>query len=136
MVYKTLVVLTHDAGPGTTGQRRPLLVMIAADRVVDLKKVASAVGVKRVEMAPAREAERLTGLKIGGISALALLEKRFRVYLDELARGLDEIVISAGVRGLNLRLRVADLLRVTGTDWIDASRPAAGDGEANEAAVH
>lgn len=123
MVYKTLVVEVRDEGEGRRRHRpRPLLVIVAADRTLDLKKVARAVGVKRVEMASHAEAERLTGLKVGGISALALLGKGFRVFLDEQAGMLEEVVVSAGQRGLNLRLRVEDLMRVTQAEWIDASQ--------------
>ncbi len=118
LVYKTLVVEVRDGGP----KPRPLLVLVAADRTLDLKKVARAVGVRRVEMAPQARAEHVTGLKVGGISALALLDRGFRVFLDRPASRLDEIVVSAGVRGVNLRLRVADFVRVTGAEWIDASR--------------
>ena len=121
MVYKTLVVQAQD--PNRPGKNRPLLIIVAADRSLDLKKMAHAAGAKRVEMAPRAEAERLTGLKVGGISALALLDRGFKVYLDEQAYLLEEIVVSAGQRGINLRLRVVDLWRVTGAEWADVSRP-------------
>jgi prolyl-tRNA editing enzyme YbaK/EbsC (Cys-tRNA(Pro) deacylase) len=41
---------------------------------------------------------------------------------------LDEVVVSAGQRGLNLRLRVEGLMAVTAAEWMDASRevPASG----------
>lgn len=121
MVYKTLVVEGHEEPRRSPGQR-PLLVLLAADRTLDLKKVARAVGVKRVEMASHARAERLTGLKVGGISALAVLTKGFRVLIDRPAAKLEEILVSAGQRGLNLRLRVEDFVRVTKAEWIDASQ--------------
>src|SRR5512140_3735872 len=73
-VYKTLVV-ERSAG-------KPVLVMIAADRQLDLKKFAAAIGEKKVAMASHADAEKLTGLKVGGIGALALVHKRWDVYLD------------------------------------------------------
>jgi Cys-tRNA(Pro)/Cys-tRNA(Cys) deacylase len=124
MVYKTLVALVVD--PPHPGRPQPLLVMIGAGRTLDLKKMARARGAKRVEMAPQREAERLTGLKVGGISALALVDRGFPVYVDAAARGLDEVVVSAGQRGLNLRLRLEDLVAITGAAWADVGREAAG----------
>lgn len=120
MVYKTLVVLPGEAGMASS-KAKPVLVLVAADRNLDLKKVAQSLGVKKVQMAPHDEAERLTGLKVGGISALALLSKGFPVYIDEQACLLEEIVVSAGKRGLNLRMKVDDLVRVVGARWIDAS---------------
>ncbi len=124
MVYKTLVVEAQEEPPRSPRQR-PLLVLVGADRTLDLKKVARAVGVKRVEMASHAQAERLTGLKVGGISALALLNKAFRVLIDQPAADLEEIVISAGQRGLNLRLRVEDFMRVTRAEWVDVSQESA-----------
>ena len=51
---------------------------------------------------------------------MALLNKGFTVYLDEEAILLDYIVVSAGQRGLNLRLDVEDLIRVTGAMLVPA----------------
>jgi Cys-tRNA(Pro)/Cys-tRNA(Cys) deacylase len=115
-VYKTLVVLAGPA-PG-----RPALILEPADSALDLKGAAQAMGVKRVEMASHAQAEQLTGLKVGGISALALTHKPWPVFIDRRAEGLETIVVSAGQRGRNLRLRVADFIAVTGAKWIDAAR--------------
>ncbi|HEX6291738.1 MAG TPA: aminoacyl-tRNA deacylase [Herpetosiphonaceae bacterium] len=104
-VFKTLVVL-RDRG-------RPLLAIIPSDRELDLKRMAAAAGEKRVRMATQREAEAKTGLLVGGISALALLDRGFEVLLDDAARQFDELYVSAGQRGINLRLRVDDLIAVT-----------------------
>ena len=114
-VFKTLVVLA-DGG-------RRLLVMAPGDRELDLRLLAKSVGAKSAHMALQREAERLTGLKVGGISPLALLDKRFEVYLDESAAGLDELYVNGGQRGVNLKLRVSDLLAVTGARLIAATAP-------------
>ncbi len=121
LVYKTLVVEVPDPA----GKRRPeyVLVLVPGGHSLDLKQAAAGLGVKRVAMARREEAERVTGLKAGGISALGLLGKGFAVYLDEQARQLEEIVISAGRRGINLRLRREDFLRLTGARWLKASVP-------------
>jgi Cys-tRNA(Pro)/Cys-tRNA(Cys) deacylase len=105
LVFKTLVVLA--------GENRHLLILVPGNRELDLRKVAHSVGAKDARMAPQREAERLTGLKVGGISPLALLDKQFEIYLDESGEKLDELYINGGQRGINVRLRVADLLTVT-----------------------
>jgi Cys-tRNA(Pro)/Cys-tRNA(Cys) deacylase len=104
-VFKTLVVLRERG--------RPILAIVPSDRELDLKRMAAAAREKRVRMATQREAEAKTGLLVGGISALALLDKGFDVFLDASAQGLDELYVSAGQRGVNLRLRVADLAAVT-----------------------
>lgn len=112
-VYKTLVVLP-PAG-------KPMLVMVAGSRELDLKKLAKAVGAKKVQMASHKEAEQLTGLLTGGISALALLHKNFSVYLDQPALQLERILVSAGKRGVNLELPVQDLVQVTRAKVIEAT---------------
>jgi len=114
-VYKTLVVL-NDA-PGD----KPNLIMVAADQEIDLKRTAKALGIKKVRMASHNEAENLTGLQVGGISALALLNRRFNIYVDEPAILLEEILVSAGQRGLDVRLSIDDLMSVTGAEWLDAT---------------
>jgi Cys-tRNA(Pro)/Cys-tRNA(Cys) deacylase len=112
-VYKTLVV---QRAPG-----KPLLVMVAGDQEIALKALAASVGEKKLSMATHREAEALTGLQVGGISALMLLNQGFEICIDGAAQALDEIVVSAGQRGVDLRLRVADLVQVTGARWVDAT---------------
>jgi Cys-tRNA(Pro)/Cys-tRNA(Cys) deacylase len=104
-VYKTLVVMRK--------QGKPLLVMVAGDRELDLKRLARAIGEKKLRMATYNEAESLTGLEVGGISALALLNRGFDVYIDRAATKLERVLVSAGCRGINLRVTVEDLIRVT-----------------------
>ena len=112
-VFKTLVVLGEpDAW---------LLVMVPSDRDLNLRKLAAAVGAKRVRMATRREAEARTGLLVGGISALALVDKPFAVYLDLQALNWDSIFISAGQRGYNLCIAVDDLVAVTDAELVDAA---------------
>jgi len=109
-VYKTLVVV-RPLG-------RPLLVMVPASQELDLKRLARAVGEKKLKMATHREAEALTGLQVGGISALALLNKGFHMCIMREAQGLSHIVVSAGRRGVDVRLAVEDLMRVTGAQLV------------------
>ncbi len=105
-VYKTLVVLCSKG--------KPLLVMAPGDRELNLKLVAKAVGEKKVRMASYDEAESLTRLQVGGISALALLDRSFDVLIDHRATELSHVLVSAGKRGGNLRLAVSDLIKITG----------------------
>lgn len=114
-VFKTLVTLADNA--------RHLLIMVPGDRELDLRLAAKAVQAKHLQMEPQREAERLTGLKVGGISPLALVDKPFEVYLDASGSQLEELYLSGGQRGVNLRLRVADLLTITGARIITATSP-------------
>jgi Cys-tRNA(Pro)/Cys-tRNA(Cys) deacylase len=105
-VFKTLVVLPPDP------KGRPILAIVPGNRELELKKLAQVTGEKKLRMATQREAESLTGLLVGGISALALLNKGFRVYLDTAANDYEQIAVSAGQRGINLQLGVKDLVKV------------------------
>ena len=65
-------------------------------------------------MATHDQAEALTGLQTGGISALALVNKGFRVLLDSSAAPFPQIAMSAGERGVQVVLAPQDFVRVTG----------------------
>lgn len=112
-VYKTLVVV-RDHG-------KPLLVMMPGDRELNLKLLAKAVGEQKLRMATYKEAESLTGLQVGGISALALLNRGFEVYIDRTATTLERMLVSAGRRGINLGMSVDDLMRVTKAKVVEAT---------------
>jgi len=106
-VFKTLVVMPMGAGA------KPLLAIIPGDAHLNLKNLAKTAGEKKLNMAAHREAERLTGLQVGGISALAMLRKGWHVFLDASANDYEQIVVSAGQRGINLQLSVDGLISVT-----------------------
>jgi Cys-tRNA(Pro)/Cys-tRNA(Cys) deacylase len=114
-VYKTIVVLREDK------TRKPLLVMVPAPREIDLKKLAAAVGEKKLRVARHDEAEKLTGLQVGGISALALLSKPFEVCLDRTALNFEHIHISGGQRGLDVKIGVQDLIGLTKAKTVEAA---------------
>ena len=105
-VFKTLVVPRLDRG-------KPLLALIPADARLDLKKLAKATGEKKLKMATHDQAEQLTGLQVGGISPLALVNRGFDVYLDTSGVDLSRIVVSAGERGQQIELDPADLIQLT-----------------------
>jgi Cys-tRNA(Pro)/Cys-tRNA(Cys) deacylase len=105
-VFKTIVV-TRDK------PKKPILAVIPGPNSVDLKLLAASLGEKKVHLPTEREAEQLTGLQAGGISPLALINKGFQVVVDSAAQSYDEIHVSGGQRGLNIKLPVADLVKLT-----------------------
>ena len=108
-IYKTLVVLSESEA-----RRKPILVMIPSDAQLDLKRLAAATNDKKLRMATQREAENLTGMQVGGISALGLRRlAAFDIFIDALALALDTIHVSAGDRGTDLALSPADLIAAT-----------------------
>ena len=109
-VYKTLVVMRQRG--------KPLLVLVPGDQALDLKQLARASGEKKLRMVTYKEAEDLTGLQVGGISALPLLHKGFDVFVDQSILSWPEVYISPGRRGLNISLDPRDLL------WVIDAQPA------------
>jgi len=116
VVYKTIVVLRDPPQSG-----KPLLVMIASDKEVNLKTLAESVQAKKLRVATQREAEELTGLQVGGISALMLIKRGFEIVIDRDAVPLEHIHVSAGQRGIDLMLKVNDLIDVTGARVVNAA---------------
>ncbi len=105
IVFKTIVIIRPS--------KKPLLCVVPGTGEVDLRAVATAVGEKKVHLPTQNEAEELTGLQAGGISPLALLNKGFSVLIDETAKSYPAIHISGGQRGLNIKLAVNDLVKLT-----------------------
>ena len=106
VVFKTIVV-TREKG------KKPILAVIAGPATVDLKLLAAFLGEKKVYLPSEREAEQITGLQAGGISPLALINKGFQVVIDSIAQSYSEIHVSGGHRGLNIKLSVTDLIKLT-----------------------
>lgn len=103
-VFKTLLV---------RGDRNGLaFAVIPGNAELDLKALAKGTGDRKVEMAPVKELQSLTGYIRGGVTALAA-KKDFPVFLDETAELFDLMSISAGQRGIQLLVNPQDYLRVT-----------------------
>jgi len=105
-VFKTIVIMRYGSG-------KPILSVVPGDLQVDLKALAKILGEKKLRSASQREAEELTGLQVGGISPLALINKGFQVVIDISAWDYDRIFISGGQRGLNISLAPDDLFQLT-----------------------
>lgn len=106
-VFKTLVVIPDQPN------RKPCLVVVPGPHTLDLRVFAKEAGLKKAKMATHEQAESLTGLQTGGISPLALINKGFDVYLAASADRFETIAVSAGQRGANLEVPVADLVKLT-----------------------
>lgn len=113
-VCKTIVI--KRVSPG-----KPILAVIAGNRSADLRLIATALGEKKVTLPTEREAEEITGLQAGGISPLALLNKGFQILIDDSLRQFEEIHISGGQRGLNIKIGLADLAKLTSAKFAPVS---------------
>ena len=103
-VFKTLVA---------RGDRNGIcMAVIPGNAELDLKALATASGDRKIQLAPVKELQSLTGYIRGGVTALAG-KKDYPVYVDETIELFDLISISAGVRGLQILLAPTDYLKVT-----------------------
>jgi Cys-tRNA(Pro)/Cys-tRNA(Cys) deacylase len=102
-VFKTLVV---------KGDRNGVcLAVIPGNTELDLKALSRLTGDRRMELAPLKDVQPLTGYIRGGVTALAG-KKDYPVFIDETAILLDAISVSAGVRGTQVVLNPEDYIRI------------------------
>jgi Cys-tRNA(Pro)/Cys-tRNA(Cys) deacylase len=104
-VFKTLAV----KGDG----RNYYFAVIPGNTELDLKALAKLTGDRRIELAPLKDVQTLTGYIRGGVTVMGA-KKDFPVYLDETAWLFDVISVSAGVRGTQILLAPEDYIRATG----------------------
>jgi Cys-tRNA(Pro)/Cys-tRNA(Cys) deacylase len=116
-VFKTLITRGDRTGP--------LLALIPAGTELDLRALGEASGNKRVEMVPLREVLGLTGYMRGAVTPLAV-KKPYPVFIDETVELWPAVGISGGMRGLEILLAPADLIRVTGATLADIARQTSG----------
>lgn len=100
---------------------KPVCAIVPSDEEVNMKKLAAALGGKSAHMMKPADAERLTGYKVGGISPLGQ-RKRVPTALDELAMLYDEIFLNGGQRGLQIRIKPADVVSVLDCKVADLTR--------------
>lgn len=100
-VFKTLVLHGDRSGH--------FVCVVPGNTEVDLKKAAKAAGAKKAEMIPMKELLPLTGYIRGGCSPIGM-KKPFPTFFHQSALDFEVIFVSAGVRGLQLKINPQDLI--------------------------
>lgn len=114
-VFKTLVLKGDRTGY--------FVCVVPGDHEVDLKAAAKVSGNKKVDLIPMKELLPVTGYIRGGCSPIGM-KKDFPTYIHASASEHPFIYISAGVRGLQLKLAPADLAAYVRAAFAEISRPA------------
>ena len=109
-VFKTLVLHGDKTG-------HFVCVIPGADEV-DLKKAAKVSGNKKCEMIPVKELLPLTGYIRGGCSPVGM-KKALPTFIHTTCMDFGYIYISAGMRGLQIRIAPADLVEFTRAEVTD-----------------
>ncbi len=111
-VFKTLVTVSSKG--------EHFVCVIPVDRELDLKKAAKHFGVKKLEMLLSRKLLETTGYIHGGCSPVGM-KKPFPTVVDSSAENFETIMVSGGRVGLQMELKLEDLLEITGAALDDVT---------------
>ncbi|WP_277055089.1 Cys-tRNA(Pro) deacylase [Pseudoalteromonas marina] len=103
-VFKTLVLETHEG---------ELIVAITpVSQQVNFKQLAKVAKTKKVALAAPQKVNASTGYILGGVSPIGQ-KKRLKTYIHSSASEFEIIYVSAGKRGLELKLAIDDVAELT-----------------------
>ncbi|NLN15345.1 MAG: Cys-tRNA(Pro) deacylase [Tissierellia bacterium] len=109
-VYKTLVAKGHS------GEIYVYVIPVAEE--LDLKKAARAAGEKNIQLVSVKDIQKLTGYIRGGCSPIGM-KKKYKTFIDSTALDIERIVVSAGKIGVQMELKIEDLIRASESELED-----------------
>ena len=107
-VFKTLVVADDN--------NKLAVALVPVNTKLSEKKLAKALKVKKTAMASADAVIAATGYILGGVSPIGQ-KKRLPMVIDDSAKALNTLYVSAGKRGLEVALSPIDLAQITGATF-------------------
>jgi len=99
-----------------------LFVLVPGGRQIDWPKLRAHLGVSRLSLPDQEEAKDVTGYERGAITPFGSA-RAWPVVADSGIRDLGRVAIGGGARGVNVHLAAQDLLRATGADVADVTKP-------------
>lgn len=102
-VFKTLVVKADE---------QFVVALVPSSGHLSLRKIARVLGARAAVMAPAPDAQRMTGYVVGGISPFGQ-KRRLTTVVDETVRNHATVFVSAGRRGWDVEVAPAGLVSAT-----------------------
>lgn len=110
IVFKTIVMRTDT--------KEICVFCQSATSEINLKKARNAVGCKEIAPVKPEELLGLTGYIRGGCTPIGM-KKKFRTFIDEQVILFDQICISGGQRGIQIKLNPSDLIKLTEATVVD-----------------
>lgn len=109
-VFKTIVLHGDKSGY--------FVCVVPGDREIDLKRAAKVSGNKKCELLPMKELLPVTGYIRGGCSPIGM-KKHFPTYIHQTAAQYPYIYVSAGQRGLQIKIAPEDILREARAEYAE-----------------
>ena len=107
-VFKTLLCAGIPTDRSSAVGR--IFAVVPGNAELDFKKLSRASDLRKLEMAPLKDVQPLTGYIRGGVTIFGA-KKAYPVFVDETVILFDKISVSAGARGVQIILTPADYLR-------------------------
>ena len=108
VVFKTLMAKAGE---------EILVAVVPSDKKLDMKALAHAAKAKSADMVKPQDAERISGYHVGGVSPLGQ-KKRLRCFIDQSAEALPFMLVNGGQRGLQIKIRPADLAKAANAQLV------------------